>query len=250
MDAYQPRFMLPPNFLFPPDSKLKPGVVLEEGSNSLPDPQEQLHDGATHVVGLETTELPKFHYSGEGKSNTKIGLWLDALSLVEIGLGGERGHDHNLVLDTGPAKISTFSPSKAYISQLMKDPFLAEYTKRPRCRPVYLVTGVMVAENATIEVKDGTTSAFQAKVVINGDGFGVPFKVGPEFEHEASHTSGPTWDLASPFVLAYALKKIRRSMLGSVKSKDHNSHALWDGSTALAADDEWTAEDFTPELEV
>jgi hypothetical protein len=150
MNALQPSFMLLPNFRFPPDGKIKPGIVLDEGSNGLPDPQQELYNGIAQVTGLETTDFPQFHYSGGAKSNTKIGFWADILSLTEIGLGGERGHDENLVIDTGPAKIVTFSLTKAYVSQLMRDPSLSEYTKRPKRQPVYLITGVMVADSATI----------------------------------------------------------------------------------------------------
>ena len=43
----------------------------------------------------------------------------------------ERGHDDNLVIDTGPVKISTFSPTETYITQLMREPSLVEYTLLP-----------------------------------------------------------------------------------------------------------------------
>jgi hypothetical protein len=130
----------------------------------------------------------------------------------------------------------------------MGDPFLAEYTKGPRRRVVYLITGVMVADSATIEVQRGTTCAYQAKVVINGEGFGVPVKVGPEFEREARKVGGHTWEMTKPFVLAYALKKIRRKMLGGSGSNNLTSHALWDDAKSSAKDDEWDTEDFAGEL--
>jgi hypothetical protein len=248
MDALQPTFMLPPNFLFPPDGKIKPGIILEE-SKGLPDPQEQLHD--CNIRDLQTTPLPEFRYSGDAKSNSKVGFWIDILSLIEIGLGGERGHDDNLVIQTGPAKISTFSPSKTYIAELMTDRFLAQYTKRPRCRPVYLVTGVMIAENATIEIQKGNRVAYQAKIVINGEGFGVPVKAGPEFEREASRVVGPTWTLDKPFVLGYALKKIRRSVMGATRSADYDEHALWgEGQTFTDGEEEWEVTDLVASQEL
>ena len=249
MDAYQPTFMLPPNFRFPPDGMIKPGIVLDEGSDGLPDPREDLFDGVAQVVGLEMLELPRFHHSGNATSNTKIGLWADGLSLAEIGLGGERGRNNDLVVDSGPTKIYTFNPTKAWVSQIMRDPVLAEYTKRPRRRPVYLITGVMVADSATIEVQNGTTSAYQAKVVVNGEGLGVPVKAGPEFEREASRVGGHTWELTKPFVLAYALKKIQRKLLGGIGSEDFKSYALWNDANAAMADDEWEIQDFTQESE-
>jgi hypothetical protein len=243
MDTLQLTFMLPPNFRFPPNGKIKPGIVLKEGDKGLPDPRKQLYDGTSQVGELETNDLPKFHYSGDAKSNTKIGFWIDVLSIVEIGLGGERGRDSNLVINTGPAKITTFDPTEAFISRIISDPFLLEYTKRPKRLPIYLITGVMVAESATIEVQKGKSSVYQAKIVINGEGFGVPIRAGPEFEREASQTAGPTWELPQPFVLAYALKKIRRKALGGAGSQDYNKHALWDGKKRTGIDDEWEVED-------
>lgn len=247
MNALQPTFMLPPNFRFPPDGRIKPGIVLDEGSNGLPDPQAELFNGAAQVTGSETLDLPQFHYSGGAKSNNRLGLWADILSLAEIGLGGERGHDDNLVIDTGPVKISTFSPTETYITQLMREPSLVEYTLLPRRRAVYLITGVMVADSATIEVQKGTTSAFQARIVIKGDGFGVPVKVGPEFEREASAVGGHTWEMTKPFVLAYALKKIRRKVLGGLGSYNYTSLAVFLSAQPLTYDD-WDIEDFTEEL--
>jgi hypothetical protein len=248
MEALQPTFMLPPNFRFPTDGRIKPGTVIDKGANGLPDPQEELHAGAASVIGLETNDLPHFHSSRDAQSKKKLGLWADIFSLAEIGLGSEHGNDNGLTVDTGPAKISTFSPSKAYIVQLMGDPFLAEYTKRPRRRPVYLITGVMVADSATIEVRVGKTSVYQGKIVINGEGFGIPVKAGPEFEREASNVGGHTWELTKPFVLAYAVKKIQRKVLGGFNSKDDNSHALWNDTKAPVPGDEWDIEDFTQEM--
>lgn len=247
MDALQPTFMLPPNFRFPPDGKIKPGIMLKEGDKGLPDPQEEMFNGTAQVTGLETLELPQFHYSGGAKFNNRLGPWADVLSLAEIGLSGERGHDDNLVIDTAAVKISTFSPTEAYILRLMKDPSLEEYTVLPRRRAVYLITGVMVMDSATIEVQRGTASAYQAKIVIKGDGFGVPVKVGPEFEREASDVGGHTWEMTKPFVLAYALKKIRRKMLGGVGSGDYVKIVIFDCAPPMTYDD-WDVEDVTEEL--
>ena len=247
MEAYHPSFMLPPNFLFPPDGKIKPGIVLK-GDNGLPDPRKQLYDGTSHTGELETNNLPKFHYSGDAKSNTKADFWIDVLSLAEIGLGGEQGRDSNLIIDTGPAKISAFDPTEAYISQVMSDPFLAEYTKRPRRRPIYLITGVMIADSATIEVQKGKRSVYRAKVMINGEGFGAPVKAGPEFERETSQAAGSIWELPQPFVLAYTLKKIRKKALGGAGTRDYNDHALWDGKKRSGVDDDWEMEDFDNQM--
>jgi len=243
MDAYQARFMIPPDFSFPPNGRIKPGIVLKEGNNGFPDPRTQLHDATASVLDTEERSYPEFRYSGEAQCDKRVGFWIDVLSVVEIGLGGERGLNYNLAIETGPAQSVTFEPSKTYISQMMSDPFLSEYTKRPRRAPIYLITGVMTAENATIELQKGQRSAFQAKIVVDAEGFGAPVKIGPEFEREASHIGGPTWKETQPFVLAYTLKRIRRKIFGGVDATDHNNHALW-GDGKDRRDEDWDVEDF------
>ena len=62
-------------------------------------------------------------------------------------------------------------------------------------------------------------------------------KAGPEFEREASRVVRPTWTLDKPFVLGYALKKIRRTVMGATRSADYDDHALWgEGPASRQAD--------------
>lgn len=239
MATLQRTFILPPNFLFPPQGRIKPGIVLRDGKNGTPDPSLSLHDGSASVEDTEITPLDEgFHYEGNDHVNTKLGLWIDALSFVEIGLGGERGNKFDLKIDTGNAEITRFAAKDAYVAHLMTDPVLKEYTKRPRCRPVYLITGVMVAEDATIEVKTEYTSVYKAKVMANGEGVGVPVKIGPEFERDGSEVRGHTSKYVKPFVLAYEVQKVQRKWLGSVSAQPDNLHALWD-DRETEAPEEW-----------
>jgi hypothetical protein len=90
---------------------------------------------------------------------------------------------------------------------------------------------------------------YRAKIAINNDGFGVPVKVGPEFERGANRGSETTWDLIKPFVLAYELKKIRRKVFSGFKEESHVTHALWDDSQTSADDDDWEVEAFTQSSE-
>jgi hypothetical protein len=239
MTTRQRTFVLPPNFLFPPEGRIKPGIVLRDGKHDAPDPSLPLHDGSASIEGAEITSLDEgFHYEGNNRVNTKLGLWLDALSLVEVGLGGERGNSFDLKIDSVRAIITRFGAGDAYVARLMADPVLREYTKRPRCRPVYLITGVMVAEDATVEVRAGCTSVYKAKVMVNGEGCGVPVKVGPDFERDSGETWASTSRYVKPFVLAYELQRIRRKWSGTVGSQSHNRHALWDAQAAETRE-EW-----------
>jgi hypothetical protein len=240
--------MLPPNVLFPPQEKIKPGVVLRGGRHGMPDPSLPLHDSSDSVQGLEVTPFDDgFQYDGDRSAQTNVGIWLDAVSLVEIGLGGERGNNHSLNIDAARAEITRFTPDNAFVASLMTNIILAEYTKRPRCSPVYLVTGVMVAENATFEVKNEKSQGYKAKIVINGEGFGIPMKIGPELDRNTKDAGGPTWKLAKPFVLAYEVWKIQKKITGSIGSGPHNRHALWgEGSTtSTPSEEEWEVTPFT-----
>lgn len=107
-------------------------VPTEWQHQSLPDPRKQPYDAPSHAGELEVKNMPESRYSGDSKSNTKIGFWIDVLSLIEIGLGGERGHGSNLVIETDPAKIITFDQTEALISQNISDPFSSEYARRPK----------------------------------------------------------------------------------------------------------------------
>lgn len=238
----QRTFMLPPNFLFPPNGRLKPGVVLRQGKNGTPDPALSLHDGSALIREPDVTILEDgFHYEGNDHANMKLGLWVDALSFVEIGLGGERGNVLDLKIDSGQATITRFIADDAYIVQMMADPVLKEYAKRPKCRPVYLVTGVMVAEDATIEVKSERTSVYKAKVMVNGEGFGVPVKAGPELERDSGEARANTSRYAKPFVLAYEVQKIQRKLSGTISFQALNQHALWGEQQTGSQEEEWEA---------
>jgi hypothetical protein len=76
---------------------------------------------------------------------------------------------------------------------------------------------------------------------------GVPVKVGPEFEHEASNVACHTLEMTKPFVLAYVLRKTRRKILGAVGSGDYVKIAIFDCAPPMTYDD-WDVEDVTEEL--
>jgi len=236
----QRSFNLPPNFHFPPEGRIKPGIVLRDGKDGEPDPSLSLHDGSASIQGAEVTSLDEgFHYEGNDVTSTKLGIWIEALSIVEVGVGGERGRTLDVKIDSARATITRFGASDAYVAGLMADPVLKEYARRPRCRPVYLITGVMVGEDATIEVKTGTRSVYTAKVMADGEGFGVPVKAGPDLERERGGTGASALRYVKPFVLAYEMHKIQRKISGAISSQPHNRHAMWDDQETETYEEEW-----------
>jgi len=240
MTSLQPSFMLPPNFLFPPQGQIKPGVVLRDGKHGVPDPSLPLHYGPDSAEELDVTSLQEFHYHNESGTNTGLGLWMDSASIAGFGISGEHGKHHGLTVDTGSTQITRLAikDMEAYVRQLMTDPVLKEYTKMPRCRPVYLITGVMVVEDATIEVATGHSAGYKARIALSGDGFAVPVQVGAEIGRQTGEARGPTWKLAKPFVLAYEVSRIQRK-LGGTRAQSYNRHALWDDSATATIGDEW-----------
>jgi hypothetical protein len=245
MATLRPSFMLPTNFLFPPNDKIRLGIVLGEGDHGLPDPSLALNEISwTEPPTISCVTQKRFTYSGGEKTNISLGFWIDLGTLVDIGIGGERGHDVSIEIETGLAETKTFSPTSKYISELMSQPILREYTKRPRREPVYLITGVMIAQDATIQVRSTTNSAFKAKVVVNAQGFGIPVNVGPSFERDAEQKAGPGYALTQPFVLAYQLLKIRKKIIKGFEKVEQNEHALWDDSRPSVSRDDWDVQKF------
>jgi hypothetical protein len=251
MTSLQPSFMLPPNFLFPPQGQIKPGVVLRDGKHGVPDPSLPLHYGPDSAEGFDVTTLEEFHYHKEGGTNTGPGLWMDSASIAGFGISGERGKHHGLTVDTGSTQITRLAikDMEAYVRQLMTDPVLKEYTKMPRCRPVYLITGVMVVEDATIEVVTGHSAGFKARIALSGDGFAVPVQIGAEIGRQTGEEGGPTWKLAKPFVLAYEVSKVQRKLIGCTRAQSYNRHALWDDSATDTTGDEWAIAPLTKRLD-
>jgi len=251
MTSLQPSFMLPPNFLFPPQGQIKPGVVLRDGKNGVPDPSLPMHYGLDSAEGLDVTLLEEFHYRNEGGKNNNFGLWLDSASVAGVGISVERGTQHGLTVDTGGAEITrlAINDMEAYVTKLMKDPVLKEYTKTPRRRPVYLITGVMVVEDATIEVVTGRSTGYKATIALSGDGFAIPVQIGTEIGRQTGEAGGPTWKLTKPFVLAYEASKIQRKLTGGARTQSYNRHALWDDSATDTTSDEWAIAPFTQKLD-
>jgi hypothetical protein len=57
--------------------------------------------------------------------------------------------------------------------------------------------------------------------------------------------------LDKPFVLGYALKKIRRSVMGATRSADYDEHALWgEGQTFTDGEEEWEVTDLVASQEL
>jgi len=243
--------MLPPNFLFPPQGQIKPGVVLRDGKNGVPDPSLPLHYGLDSAEALEVTSLEEFHYRNEGATNNNFGLWVDSASVAGVGISVESGNQHGLTVDTGSAEITrlAISDMEAYVAQLMTDPVLKDYTKMPRRRPVYLITGVMVVEDATIEVVTGRSTGYKGRIALSGDGFAVPVQIGTEIGRQTGEAGGPTWKLAKPFVLAYEAIKVQRKLTGGTRVQSYNRHALWDDGGTGTLGDEWAIAPFTQELD-
>ena len=254
MEALQPSFMLPPNFRFPPNGHIQVGMLLTDGpKKGVPNPNKPWNvDSRVAPTSVQTDPQPEFHYEGANTANTKAGIWVDAATLVEIGFGGERGHDYHLRVDTGPVETTTFVPDETYIANALRlEPLLKEHTKRPACKPVYMVTGIMIATSATIEVQTDAHNMLKAKVMLDANGFGVPVKIGPEFERETTQSRAPTYTLPQPFILAYELWKIQKKWTGGFTQTIHDAYALWDDSSERSAESQlqadWETGPYVPE---
>lgn len=88
MTALQPSFMLPPNFLFPPQGQIKPGVVLRDGKNGVPDPSLPLHLGArSWPAATRDNVMCIYATEGRGTPYTENPTWCkDTHRLATLGV--------------------------------------------------------------------------------------------------------------------------------------------------------------------
>jgi hypothetical protein len=72
---------------------------------------------------------------------------------------------------------------------------------------------------------------FKAKIMLDANGFGVPVRIGPEFERKTTHTQAPTYMPLNPFMFAYELWKIQKKWTSGLTQTVHDTYALWDDSS-------------------
>ncbi|KAK3613401.1 hypothetical protein LTR56_027908 [Elasticomyces elasticus] len=258
MEAQRKTFMLLPDFSYTPNRDIVLGTVLPwSRETKLPDPEYPLNEG-TRITPPEhkiTTQVEP-GWTAKHVKGTLISPSLDAELPVFSPFSASAAYDKtgSQTFDiTCNLKTERFAPSPHYLVDALKNPQVLAQCRKYWRPSVYLVTGLMIAENAMIrKVTDGT-HAGRIHGGIDTSGFSVPLKVGAGFEASKSSSDEINTTPQNSFILAYELTRLRLKGDGSVKKQEkYVKHALFDDRrqeseevTVESLKEDWETEEIT-----
>ena len=232
MEALQPTFMLLPNFRFLPDKDVHLGMLLTENTkNKRPDPKIPVTPNRIPVPqeDVRTTEYEPWSWDSSDHLTAKVSLWAELSMITGIGgaVGGERGRERGLKISCDKVSITEFVPQRSYIMQALQDVVVKSHALKPWKPAIYMVTGLMVAHRAHLELTNNRLKGSNTKLAADGTPLGVPVKVGPEVEIRKDEKSLLNAVPSQPFILAYQLIRIRRRKSNDLSVDDENRWALF-----------------------
>jgi hypothetical protein len=205
MEAQRKTFMLLPDFSYPPSRDILLGTVLPWSKETkLPDPEYPLNEG-TRVTPPENVIRTQVEqgWSSKHVKGTLVSPSIDAELPVFSPVSGTAAYNKtgsqtlNITCDL---KTESFAPSPQYLADTLNDPQVSAQCHKYWKPSVYLVTGLMVAENATIEsITDGSHSG-NIHGGVDTSGFGVPLNVGAGLEGSKSSFSKLGTSLQESFI--------------------------------------------------
>jgi hypothetical protein len=194
-----------------------------------PDPTQPL----TAHISVGPDEISEQHFEPWTweSSSTSGGVFIDMSVMTGVGAGLEAAHGPMIGLNIKSDHVhrSTFRPSQADLKKAVADGTVSRMLKR-RDRPsVYLVSGLMVAHGAQIEVKKGQKHGGSAHAMIDVTATGTPIKTGVKGKVGGEDGSTLTQNPTSSFILAYQLVRLRKKRFSDVVDRDQeNRWALFD----------------------
>jgi hypothetical protein len=255
MEAQRKTFMLLPDFSYPPSRDIFLGTVLPWSKETkLPDPEYPLNEG-TRVTPPENAIRTQVEqgWSSKHVKGTLVSPSIDAELPVFSPVSGTAAYNKtgsqtlNITCDL---RTERFAPSPQYIVDTLKDPRVLAQCQKYWRPSVYLVTGLMIAENATIKKATDGTHSGKIHGGVDMSSLGAPLNIGAGFESAKSLSDDISTTLQKPFILAYELIRLRIKGDGSVKKQEKFvRHALFDDSrqevketTVESLEKEWDAE--------
>jgi hypothetical protein len=142
----------------------------------------------------------------------KVGIW--AKFLEWVGISAETG----LTVDKNGRDLFSFQKlevkfmeriSQTYLEKSMQQDAVTNYLTDNPGKPVFLITGVMIAHEAAASSVLKNKAAVNAKVGIGGAVIGAPgTSVGPEFQAVVGKKDGESYKDSDDFVFAYRIRRV------------------------------------------
>lgn len=188
-------------------------------------------------------EPKTWEWDSQNYVSTEIGIWTQISSFFAgVGAGAgfnfTRKSDEAVVITSKTVKVEYFSPDEKYFQALSEEPLVSMYASKKWLKhpPVYLVTAIMTAEEATFENTKGKDKGNKHHIKL--DTAGVASLDGKADKASGSNT-GLNATVKEPFILAVELYELRLKG-GSHQERRYAEHAKFDDRVAEKSfDDKW-----------
>jgi len=233
LEAYQPSYMLLPNFNFSPGDQIQLGSILPAvKGGDLPDPNHPKN--STFRVPIEANLINRernykpwtFDSRKDVKNKTALQASISLLTGVGGHVSGERSKAQELTIDSGHVRVESFRPDKRYLARALDDDLLRTLARKLSRPPLYMVTGLTVAHGAVVQVCDERSAAVGAGVEADLTSQGVPLNTGVDGENSHSGRSTVISATTEPLILTYQIVKLRKKR-GELTDEDKNTWGLF-----------------------
>lgn len=139
----------------------------------------------------------------------KIGLWAKCMQIVTGGL--TLAHIRSLAakLEFEFLRTRYFLPDKDYIKNVVQDPGVqAHFKTTHRRKPIYLITGIKIAENPKETLHVGRENELTSELKADATSFGAPVEAGPEGSGTSKRNMTITTKASNDYIFAYSLMRI------------------------------------------
>lgn len=256
LEAYQPSYMLLPNFNFFPGGQIQLGTILPAvKGGELPDPNRpknlSFHVPVNTALmnGEQNHKRWTFDSRKEVKDKAKLQASISLLTGVGGHVSGEKSKTRELTIDCDSVQVQSFRPNKQYLAKSLDDEMLQTLARKisrgmMTGPPLYMVTGLMLAGGAVVRVSDERGRAFGAGVEGDLTSQGVPLNAGVDGEHAHSGTSTMVSVPTKPFILAYQIVRLRKKG-ANLNDDDQNKWGLFDDDDSTDLLDDWDIDWFS-----
>jgi hypothetical protein len=178
---------------------------------------------------ISTQEFTPWKWDSDNSRSIGGGVFADLSIITGVGAGveGSRSHTRGLAIECERVVQATFRPSQTSIARAASDQTVAAILKKLVRPSVFIVTGVMVARGAKIEVKKGQSRTGGAHASADVTQVGVPVNAGVKGDVSREQNSTLVQAPKEDFVLAYQLLRVRRKFDRSLDAVEENRWALF-----------------------
>ncbi|KAJ4172045.1 hypothetical protein NW754_007643 [Fusarium falciforme] len=141
----------------------------------------------------------------------ELGIWAKAVGFEGLGgeLGGSRETSRECKYNFGRLDTLYFSPSPAYRRATMKELDVAEYVEATGWAPVYLVTGLKVAVQPSVQMSTSKSFAALGEAGVS-EVIGLPVSIGPRVDFQSQGQSSEGWTISDDFIYGIRVEKLSK----------------------------------------